>query len=74
MTDSVIVKCATCGAKNRIPMARWGDPGAVCGKCKTHLNTSWLYPDKPISVTDSSFRREVLDFPGPVVVEFFAPW
>ncbi len=74
MSDSLIVRCPNCGAKNRIPANRWGDPGAVCGKCKTHLNTASLYPDKPVFITDSSFRREVLQFPGPVVLEFFNPY
>jgi thioredoxin 2 len=74
MADTVIVQCPKCGAKNRVPASRWDDPGAVCGKCKTHLNPSSLYPDRPVVVTDSTFRREVLDFQGPVVVEFFAPW
>lgn len=74
MTETVIVKCPNCGARNRVPASRWGDQGAVCGKCKTHLNVSLLYPDKPVVVRDSTFRREVLDFPGPVVIEFFAPW
>ena len=74
MTDGVIVQCPNCGARNRIPTSRWGEEGAVCGKCKTHLDTRSLYPDKPIAVTDATFRREVLNFPGPVVMEFFAPW
>lgn len=73
MPDSVIVQCPACNAKNRIPASRWGDKGAVCGKCKAHLDTSSLYPDRPVFITDSTFRREVLQFPGPIVLEFFSP-
>ncbi len=70
---SVIVRCPRCGAKNRVPENRWGEK-AVCGKCKTSLELSRLFPDHPVQISDASFRREVLDFSGPVLVEFYAPW
>jgi hypothetical protein len=46
----------------------------VCGKCKASLDLSLLFPDRPVEISDATFRREVLDFPGPVLVEFHAPW
>jgi thioredoxin 2 len=72
-SDSLIVGCPSCGSKNRIPRRRWGD-AAVCGRCKNPLRLAGLYPDAPVDVSDSTFKEEVLDFPGPVVLEFFAPW
>ena len=70
---SVIVACSRCGAKNRVPKNRWGER-AVCGKCKAAIELSRAFPDAPIEASDYSFSREVLDFPGPVLVGFHAPW
>lgn len=70
--NTYIVRCSECGAKNRIPGSRRGQ--AVCGKCKARLDTSALYPDRPIDVFDSNFSDEVIKFAGPVLVEFSAPW
>ena len=72
-SDSVIVRCPSCGTKNRIPRSRWGD-AAVCGTCKNPLPFTRLFPDHAIDVSDGTFKREVLDFSGPVLLEFFAPW
>ena len=70
--DTVIVKCPRCGTKNRVPGERWGEP-AVCGKCKAPMDLSTLYPDRPLRISDGMFRREVLGFPGPVLLEFYSP-
>ena len=71
--ESWIVLCPRCGAKNRIPKDRRGDRG-VCGKCRAPLPFSGPFPDHAVEVSDWTFQNEVLDFPGPVLVEFFAPW
>lgn len=73
-SDSLIVRCPLCGTKNRVPAQRWGDTAAVCGKCKAQMPPATLYPDRPVLISDGAFGREVLDFQGPVLVEFFAPW
>jgi len=70
--ESIIVKCRQCGTKNRIPENRMGE-GPLCGKCKAPLSTGSV-TDKPVDVTDASFRSEILDFPGPVLVDCWAPW
>ena len=70
---SMIVRCPHCGARNRVPSSRWNER-AVCGKCKASIDLSRLFPDRPVEVSDATYRREVLDFPGPVLVEFHAPW
>jgi thioredoxin len=71
--ESWIVLCPRCGAKNRLPKDRQGDR-AVCGKCRAPLPLSSAFPDHAVEVSDGSFQKEVLDFPGPVLMEFFAPW
>ena len=72
-SESWIVICPRCGAKNRIPKDRQGDR-AVCGKCRASLPSAAAFPDHAVEVSDWSFQKEVLDFPGPVLMEFFAPW
>jgi len=71
--ENAIIICPQCGTKNRIPMSRWGDR-AFCGKCRTALPFFRYFPGQIVEVTDQTFKSEVLDFPGPVLLEFFAPW
>jgi thioredoxin len=33
-----------------------------------------IYPEHAVSISDQTFAREVLNFPGPVVVYYWAPW
>ncbi|MGD0656488.1 MAG: thioredoxin domain-containing protein [Syntrophorhabdales bacterium] len=70
----IMARCPHCGAKNRIPAGRWGDEGAVCGRCKSPLHFPSLFPDHPVSATDATFAREVLGFQGPVLAEFYSPF
>ncbi|MDB4970357.1 MAG: thioredoxin [Myxococcales bacterium] len=66
--DKVQAVCSTCGAINRFPYARrLDDP--TCGKCKQKV-----FPRKPVTVTDATWRAEVEDSPIPVLVDFWAPW
>lgn len=71
-SDSVIVTCASCGTKNRIPKQRLHDR-PVCGKCRSPLSPGAL-SDRPVDITDRSFDEEVLSFPGPVILDCWAPW
>jgi thioredoxin 2 len=73
MNDSIIVRCPQCGTKNRIPANRQGQQG-TCGKCGASLASAQKYPDRPVDVSDWNFAAEVKQFPGPVLVEFTAPW
>jgi len=70
--ESVVVKCHKCGTKNRIPKSRMGEK-PICGKCKTPLSHNTV-SDRPIDVTDMTFQSEILGFPGPVLVDCWAPW
>lgn len=71
--ETTIVRCPHCGAKNRVPVSRLGEK-AVCGRCKTSIDLSVIYPNKPIVVHDSTFDEEVARFPGLVLLDFHAPW
>jgi thioredoxin 2 len=70
--ESIVVRCAGCGAKNRIPKERL-DEGPLCGKCRKPLNVG-RSPAIPVVVTDQTFSREILSFSGPVLVDCWAPW
>ena len=70
--ESIIRECPQCGTKNRVPKDRTGEK-PVCGKCKSPLPMGTM-TDKPIDVTDITFQSEVLAFPGPVLVDCWAPW
>lgn len=70
--ESLIIRCQQCGTKNRIPQDR-AHQRPLCGRCKTPLPASPRL-DHPVSVTDGTFKEEVLSHPGPVLVDCWAPW
>jgi len=73
MNSSFLVSCDRCGTKNRIPAHRQAERG-ICGKCHAQLPSVQSMSNKPVSVSDRNFTSEVTSFPGPVLVEFTAPW
>ncbi|RZB35462.1 MAG: thioredoxin 2 [Desulfobacteraceae bacterium Eth-SRB2] len=70
--DSIIIRCKSCGTKNRIPKNRLND-SPVCGRCHTPLSKEKIY-DYPVDITDQTFKDEVISYPGPVLVDCWAPW
>jgi thioredoxin 2 len=42
----------------------------ICGKCKTPLD----FPLSPVIATALTFDKEISDWPGLVLVEFWAKW
>ena len=70
--ESVIIQCKECKTKNRVPKARLNDK-PVCGKCKKPL-PGMTYHSSPVMVTDANFQAEVLAYPGPVLLDCWAPW
>ncbi len=70
-----IVACPSCGAKNRVD-DHAADRRPVCGKCGTRLPAPGQHTSgKPITVTDESFAREVLEAgPTPILLDCWAPW
>jgi thioredoxin len=67
-----VITCAECGAKNRADEKRLEAGHAKCGRCGTKLSVS---ADKPFTVTDGTFHREILLATGPpILVDAWAPW
>jgi thioredoxin 2 len=64
------MRCPACGAINRVPETRVGEP-ARCGKCKAPLTAA---STKPVAVTDAEFERTVLGSPIPVLLDCWADW
>ena len=71
MPDTLLVRCAVCGATNRVPSEKL-DIGLqpVCGRCGATLSVS----SKPLTVTDATFAIEVEQSPLPVLLDAWAPW
>ena len=74
----LVVACKNCGSKNRVdPVIAVGHT-AKCGKCGSPLDFTPGPPgavhNKPIIVTDETFERDVLNAPGTVLLDCWAPW
>ena len=65
---SQIIRCQTCGTKNRISLENKRTP--VCGKCKSSLS----FPDKPLVITDENFVELVGKSSMPVLLDLWATW
>ena len=65
MMAAKVVSCASCGAKNRVPVVTSGHPR--CGKCQEDL--PWL-----VDVGQSDFDAVVKKSSVPVLVDLWAPW
>ncbi|HYS18289.1 MAG TPA: thioredoxin [Candidatus Binatia bacterium] len=71
MSDTLMIRCAACGATNRVPRDKIGaglEP--VCGRCKAPLSVG----GKPLTVTDATFATDVERSPLPVLLDAWAPW
>lgn len=70
MADAMLLRCAACGATNRVPrekLARGLRPR--CGRCKSPLHRAG-----PVTVTDASFAADVERSLLPVLLDAWAPW
>ena len=65
---ALILTCAACGQRNRVPAARvFASPR--CGKCHGEVQST-----QPIEADDAMLAGVVAAAPGPVLVDFWAPW
>jgi thioredoxin 2 len=72
-----IVTCEKCGTKNRVDQNPPADRIAKCGKCGNALTGATATPPgpgKPLTVSDQSFSQDVLNAPGVVLLDCWAPW
>jgi thioredoxin 2 len=71
MSESQLIQCNSCGASNRVPVAKLQQGlQPVCGRCKAPL----IVGGKPETVTDATFSSGVEGSPLPVLVDMWAPW
>jgi thioredoxin 2 len=68
----MIIRCLSCGTKNRMPETRLNDR-PLCGRCSAPLVVSGD-TGKPFDTTDATFSQEVLTVTGAVIVDCWAPW
>jgi thioredoxin 2 len=68
-----LVRCLTCGAKNRIPERKMNET-AKCGKCHEAIETAGLLSGRSMMVSDRDFESKVLKSPVPVLFFTFANW
>ena len=64
---SAYIRCGSCGALNHVPTQRVMER-PHCGKCKNFLE----FPTRPVDATEENFGREVFQWPGVVIVEFWS--
>jgi thioredoxin 2 len=71
ITDTLLIACANCGAKNRVPSIKL-EQGLqpVCGRCGKPLSIA----AEPLQVTDATFAAEVEGSQLPVLLDAWAPW
>ncbi len=72
-----IVTCEKCGSRNRVDEKKAGTEKPVCGKCGAELKLPEAAVNdtsKPIYVTDNTFKKEVLEAGGTVLLDCWAPW
>lgn len=70
-----LVTCNNCGAKNRVDEGRLANSEARCGRCGEKLSATGSQDSTPVTITDQTFEREVVQATGrPVLVDCWAPW
>jgi len=71
MSDTIMIACPSCRAKNRVPVTRIKEK-PNCGRCGAYLPMEDL--GKVKVVTDATFEQEVMRSALPVLVDCWAPW
>jgi thioredoxin 2 len=65
----MILKCPSCGRKNRSPAERLNEIGR-CAACKTEISPV----ARPIEADPETFREITMEAKVPVLVDFWAAW
>jgi len=68
---SMVIKCANCGANNRVRLEDRADKQPVCGRCKSPLHAA---PAEPVIATDANFASLVERSDLPVLLDLWADW
>jgi len=69
----VVVRCPSCGTKNRVDLARVAKGRPTCAKCHAPLELPQRQTE-PLTVTDANFEDTVQRSPVPVLMEFWSPY
>ena len=70
--ERVLIRCRSCGTRNRIPVVRLQD-SPRCGRCKKPFPPIPV-TSRPVMVTDRTFADEVIASPLPVLLDCWASW
>ncbi len=70
--ERVLIRCRSCGTRNRIPVAKLQD-SPRCGRCKKPFPPIPV-TSRPVMVTDRTFADEVIASPLPVLLDCWAAW
>ena len=70
--ERVLIRCRSCGTRNRIPVARLQD-SPRCGRCKKPFPPIPV-TTRPVMVTDRTFADEVIASHLPVLLDCWAAW
>jgi len=70
--ERVLIRCRSCGTRNRIPVARLQD-SPRCGRCKKPFPPIPV-TSRPVMVTDRTFADEVIASHLPVLLDCWAAW
>jgi thioredoxin 2 len=72
----LVVKCQSCGTKNRVDPQQAEQQITKCGKCGARLNldNQSHFGTSPVTVTDGTFQSQVTNANGTILVDCWAPW
>lgn len=70
MSESMIVICPSCRAKNKVSLEKAGQYQPVCGKCKASISPA--APGYPIEASDATFDESVVRSGVPTLVDFYS--
>ncbi|HKO60500.1 MAG TPA: thioredoxin [Pyrinomonadaceae bacterium] len=66
-----VVTCKNCGSRNRVDPEKARNLTPKCGKCGEQLRVA---TNGPVTITDATFQSDVLNAPGVVLLDCWAPW